>query len=361
MPRGPRSHPAPSTPSHLRAFPRARHFASAWLLLAAALPGCADFANVKPGATSIFDLFGEPTPSEAAAWAVDPYDADRRYRGTQLLSSAYFAGEPVYLELFRDNLDDPDAGVRVVATRAVANHGTPDDVAGLVVRLGDVDPLVRVEAARGLQRIHNPIAVAPLIAAIREPDFFQPDIPGEVSPDVRAEAAHALGQYPSPAVIQALIGALNDSKLAVNRNVLASLRTLTGQDFGLDQRVWLQWFRDTDNLFAAGAAYVYPNFSRDKYWFEYLPFVPPPPNEPSASPAGLTGLPAEIALQPVAAPASPAPAMSAPATPAPAVPTEAPTPAPAPNAPTTPETSSPDNPSVGQPNSQPASPSNPTP
>lgn len=296
-----------------RAFPGSqRHLALAACsaLTLMSLAGC-EADNIRPGADSIFALFAEPTPAEAATWAIDRYDPDKRYRGTLLLSTATFASEPVYMDLFLDNIDDPDAGVRVVATRAVANHGGPEHVPLLLDRLADEDTLVRIEAARGLQRLHNPIAAQPLLGAIREPDPRTPSAGGEESPDVRSEAAHALGQYPTPRVVQALITALGDSKLSVNSNALRSLRTLTGQDFGLDQLAWLKWLGSTPDLFAAGGVYVYPNYSREQMWIEYLPFVGKPPNEPAATPAGLLGLPRELAaseVEPITPTAAPMPA-----------------------------------------------------
>jgi hypothetical protein len=32
---------------------------------------------------------------------------------------------------------------------------------------------------------------------------------------------------------------------------------------------------------------MYPIYSRDRDWWEYFPFVPPPPNEQASTPAGL--------------------------------------------------------------------------
>ena len=249
------------------------------LAAAAALAGCeAPDLGLQKGANSVFSAFSGPSPSEAATLALDRYSANNRYKGTLLLSTASFAGEPVYMALFRDNIDDEDPGVRAVSARAVARHGSPEDAALLIERLADSDVSVRIEAARGLQRLHNPAAVKPLVDAInmeKEPEAL-----------VRFEAASALGQYPEPIVVEQLIASLADPNLSVNRNSLASLRTLTGQDLGFDQKAWFEWYKATDAPFAARGGFVYPVFSRDKRWWEYIPFVPPPPNEPASVPAG---------------------------------------------------------------------------
>jgi len=245
------------------------------------LPACGAFDNVEPGATSLFEVFApQESPGDAAAMALDEYDPDSRFTGTRLLANAYFGGEEVYIELYEDAVTDEDAGVRWAGVRALGLHGSPDHVPLIIERLVDEpDRLVRAEAARALQRIHNPIATDPLLRAMDE-EF-------EADPEVRAGAAHALGQYAEPRVVQALIASLNDPALVVNYSTIHALRTLTGQDFGIETRAWLDWYDATDNLFAARTAYTYPAFERDKRLLEYLPFMPPPPNETASTPVGM--------------------------------------------------------------------------
>lgn len=238
--------------------------------------------DTKPGATSIFSVWAPPSPQQAAEWAIDKYDAEARYRGTLLLANAPFAGEPIYIQLFQQNINDEDAGVRLAATRGLANHGGPANVPYIIERLTDSEELVRLEAARGLQRVHNPEAIPALIKAMTEAE--EPDT------SVRAEAALALAHYPETPVVEQLIANLDDPALAVNRNTVASLRILTGQDFGTSRRAWTQWYKGNQDLFAAQSTFTYPAFERSKFWYEYLPFWPPPPNEPPAAPAGLNPL-----------------------------------------------------------------------
>jgi len=249
-------------------------------LIGGVFAGCeAAGIELKPGAKSIFDAFSPTSPSDAAKWAIDPYDADKRYRGTLLLANAPFASDPLYLQLFTDNVKDKDPGVRAAAARGLGTHGGPEHVPLLVERLKDEDPGVRVEAARGLQRLHNPVAIDPLLAVL--------DKDKEAEPDVRLEAASALGQYAENRVVEQLIQALKDENLSVNLMTQDSLRTLTGQDFGLEISAWQAWYNSTHDLFAARSVYVYPVFQRPKHWYEHLPMVPGPPNEPQGTPAGL--------------------------------------------------------------------------
>lgn len=238
----------------------------------------------RPPAESILDYLAGPSPLYAAQLATDAYDADKRYRGTLLLAGASFAKEEVYLELFRAYTKDEDSAVRGAAARALANLGGADDAKYLIPLLDDEDPIVRREAARGLQRLHNPDAIAPLIAKITPKGDV--GIVLEDDAQVRAEAALALGQYATPMVIEALITSLDDPQLAVNRGSLASLRTLTGQDLGYSRTEWTLWLREQAAPMQGQSVFVFPGYQRPRLWIEYIPFVPKAPFEPSGVPVG---------------------------------------------------------------------------
>jgi hypothetical protein len=258
--------------------------------------GCTD---LRPGATSVLDLFSTgPTPQEAAEWAVDKYDPDKRYRGTLALSNAYFGSEPLYVELYVKNASDPDPGVRAVAIRALGNHGGPEHVPLILEGLSETNRNLRLESMRALQRIHEPSVVGSLIERL--------DPANEADAEVRAESATALGQYAENRVVEALISAMEDSSLAVNRAALSSLRVLTGQDFGFDMRAWIDWDKATRDRFAARGTYQYPVFQRDETFLEtVIPFLPRPPNEPAASPVGMppvSAVPTSTAPAPAASP-----------------------------------------------------------
>jgi hypothetical protein len=273
--------------------PRPHHLAVVPLVLC--LSGCADIGwNPEPGAESIFQAFSPPSPRQAAEWAIDRYDPDKRHRGTLLLAAAPFASEPVYVELFVRNIEDTDPRVRAAAARALGNNGEPEHLPLLITALADDDPLVRQEAAVSLQRIHGPEAIDPLRERIAVEVTRSGDrVNVESEAIVRAEAAHALGQYPSREVVYDLIRALRENPLSVNVATRSSLRTLTGQDFGYDYNAWREWFEGNTDPFAARAAYYYPVYRRDKRFLEYIPFVPQPPNEARATPVGMPPIGAE--------------------------------------------------------------------
>ncbi|MEZ6234248.1 MAG: HEAT repeat domain-containing protein [Phycisphaerales bacterium] len=276
------------------AHPLARSSAACLALAAiAALAGC-QAANIAPPGSKpttartqdptqqsgLLSMFAPPPPETAAAWATDPYDPDLRYRGTLLLGTASWGGEPLYLELYEQHAQDPEPNVRVAAIRALGNHAGPEQAGILVAALDDPEERVRLEAARSLQRIHAPdAAIDPLRLMLR--------IENEPSAEVRAAAATALGQYPRGTVVQALIASLEDRTLAVNHASLESLRILTGQDFGYDRRAWSTWAQaSNDTLFASAGQYTYPVFNRPRKLIEWLPFIPPPPNEQTGVPEG---------------------------------------------------------------------------
>jgi hypothetical protein len=255
------------------------------LLLAAAalMSGCLtdETRNQMADSNSVLTpLFKQPSEFDAVIWANDEYDSDKRARGTALLAFSPFGDDPKYVNyLYRRYLTDEAANVRTVAAVAMGIHGTPDDVPQLAPLLKDPDKHVRKATARALQRLHNPVAIDPLMDAI--------DPAKETEWEVRAEAADALGQYPETRVLQKLIAVLDDPSLVVNQSTVKALHTLTGQELGVDRRAWTRWLKDESTPFEARTAYVYPAYSRDKTWLEYIPFIPSPPNEVASTPVGM--------------------------------------------------------------------------
>ena len=253
------------------------------LLACAPLCGCGQdlgFGGRSAGSDSVLDLFAPPSQEQVIAWAADPVDPDKRQRGMLFLANAPYGGAEAFLRMYELALDDADAGVRAAATRALAFHGAPRHapmIAQLLVR--DPSELVRREAARALQRIHDPAVIPSLADAVDERR--------EEDADVREFASIALGQYANGRGLQALISALQDRHLRVNAAALGSLRTLTGEDFGYDTGAWVRWVAETDNAFAGRREYRYPAFWRSATMAELLLPWRRPPNEVSGTPIGV--------------------------------------------------------------------------
>lgn len=201
-----------------------------------------------------------------------------------MLSNATWGGESVYVDLYRVAAKDEDPSVRAAAARALARHGSAADVPLILPDLESDSRLLRWETAVALQRLHNPVAVRPLVRLL--------DFRNEPAAEVREAAAIALGQYADLSVVVALLDAMDDRDLAVNRAARRSLSILTGQDFAFDTRQWTQWVsaaEESGQLFADRQEFTYPVFERDRRWYEVIVPWMEPPNEIASAPIGMPG------------------------------------------------------------------------
>ena len=206
---------------------------------------CGSGCSADKNSSLLEDMFEPlflPTPQEAAVDLFNPLDADKQFRALSLISASPFGGEAPYVKAYRLMLGrteegqtigpDEDPIVRAAAIKALGAHGTVED-AKLIARFLEEESsfFVRWEAAKALQRIHNPAAIGPLVGALSS----------DVDLDVRMAAATALGQYANRSVFDALVGALADHDFGVVDAAYQSLRTLTGNDYGKDGADWLGW------------------------------------------------------------------------------------------------------------------------
>lgn len=229
---------------------------------------------------SFFDSFNPPTPAQAAQWAADANDAENQRRGIALLASAPWGGAEPYVRLYRLYVEEPtDPLVKAFSIRALGRHGDASDAVLVAKQLESPNRLVRLEAAKALQRLHDPQVA----------DSIWKRLIDEAEEDqIRTELAIALGQYPSDPVLQALIRSLDQRELAVNWAALDSLHSLTGRDLGLDQQAWLAW-REAGGQFPPGDRFLYPTFTRPRRVMDYLLFWVPLEFEDPGVPVGTPG------------------------------------------------------------------------
>lgn len=250
-----------------------------WLIAAVMMvtvaAGC---QTVNDDLTGLFEELSRPSPSKAARWMFDP-NPDKRRRGTTLIAGSPYGGAEAYVRAYADmTQNDSDPLVRATAIRALARHGSPEHAIVIAEQLTHASPQVRWEAAKGLQRLHNPAIIDVMIKVLQNEDE---------DADVRMAIADALGQYHEDRVFQALLVALDHSELAVNTHALNSLRTLTGEDFGMNRGAWFRWREAVDQPFARGGTYTYDTYQRDPTLVEYIAFWTQPQWESPAPPAGL--------------------------------------------------------------------------
>ncbi len=229
--------------------------------LAILLTGCSGDSPVS----SMFKDLMPPTPKQAASDLFNPYDPDARRKALAMIQASPFGGEEVYVRTYRTLVSDEDSTVRAAAIRALGLHGQVKDAEVIAPKLDDKIDYVRWESARALQKIHNPVAITPLMKRMR------PNV--EEHADVRQACAIALGQYAEPRVFEALVGALTETDFGVISAARHSLSTLTGEDLGNDGGKWLAWSRDRQGkLFANQREYTWMPFDKPATFLENVQF-----------------------------------------------------------------------------------------
>ena len=177
----------------------------------------------------------QPVPTEAFdALSQALVAADERHHAwaAHALARAGSDGAP----LLADALEHRQRSTRLWAAIALKSMGPSAEAAGpaLVKALSDRDREVAVTSAEALAAFGDE-GVQLLIRACHDGDRT-----------VRDRAVWGLG-VTSPGdreqVVPTLLGALEDEDAAVRQTAAWALRSITGQDFGVDHKRWLDWWR----------------------------------------------------------------------------------------------------------------------
>jgi hypothetical protein len=208
------------------------------VLLVSVVAGCSNPGRKITLRQIVAKVRGPST--EALAQMLLSDDPDVRRSGLEQLSSKESRCREPFLNMYATVADDPAPTVRGAALRALAKGGDPKYVPKVTAALNDPVPAVRWDAAGALDTLISDAAVGPLSQAALN----------DRSPDVRIAAAKALRHHRRPEVLEALLGCLADREFAVRFRAAESLRELTGQDGGTDEREWREILAGRDDPFA---------------------------------------------------------------------------------------------------------------
>ncbi len=190
---------------------------------------------------ALYRQFTGDNAERAAREMLDTSDPDKRRHGTLRLAEEAYARQGVHeRDLWADMArHDKDYTVRAAAIRAMNWSRDPNHTAIYIVALNDEQPLVRLEAAKGLANHPDAQAVAPLLLHLQR----------DVSEDVRIACADALRCYKNEEVARSLITLLTDTDFDVAWQSRQSLRLMTAHDFHYNQQAWLSYLSENRTPF----------------------------------------------------------------------------------------------------------------
>lgn len=123
---------------------------------------------------------------------------------------------------------DPSSVLRSEAVGVLAELDTASAIPALRAALNDEDEDVRIAACRGWGRVGGSESLL-VLAQVAQTE-------GDV--DVRLAALEELGKFKEAAAVEALGKALDDSDPAVQVRAVASLKSVTGLDYGDSVPAW---------------------------------------------------------------------------------------------------------------------------
>jgi HEAT repeat protein len=183
--------------------------------------------------------------------------AGKREKGSSEPSRSLVSNSQVSDAMGRLSSKDPIK--RAYAALELGNLGASEPAPALVKLLEDITPLQWVrqedgnsfpggstspadEAGKALIKI-GPPATEALVAALRRSALESN--PGQIGPTfhgwIRFKIITILNEIRDPRAVEPLMEALTDSEEIVRSEAAATLRKITGQDFGRDQTKWRNW------------------------------------------------------------------------------------------------------------------------
>jgi HEAT repeat protein len=139
--------------------------------------------------------------------------------------------ERASLELAQGIAHERDPVLRAQILRTLGNLPSQKGDAVLAAGLHDHDRDVRIAACEALGKHGGPQAAQELSRALKE----------DSDVDVRLAAARGLGESRSTEAIHPLGDALEDQDPAIQHRAMASMKKVSGKDFGSDVDAWRQY------------------------------------------------------------------------------------------------------------------------
>lgn len=164
------------------------------------------------------------------------YEDSREVAAKALTGTADPRGITALFERMSD--EEEIINVRRAAMKALSVRADQRIIEALIKTLQDKQRDIRETAARLLGKIKAPQAVGPLISALADDGYY-----------VRMNAAESLGAIADAKAIPALLKIMYDKNKRVREAAFASLKKITGLDFGSDNIRWQSWWEENkDNL-----------------------------------------------------------------------------------------------------------------
>jgi HEAT repeat protein/small nuclear ribonucleoprotein (snRNP)-like protein len=126
---------------------------------------------------------------------------------------------------------DANLNVRENAAYALGETGDSLAVQPLISLLHDKMTSVRIAAVSALAQIKDPRAIPSLYSMLKDED-----------PQIRESVEISLKKHTD---IPTLIESLDNKKTTVKENVLYMLWLMTGQDIGMDKKLWQEWYSNS--------------------------------------------------------------------------------------------------------------------
>lgn len=164
---------------------------------------------------------------------------DDRRIGIVRLSERPFGQREPYTSRYRQIAQsDADYTVRAAAIRALNRSRDREAIPVFIKALGDENPMVRLQAAKALSNIPDASASETLAKTLGNQAETR---------DIRIAAAEALRHYRDLGVARVLAGTLSGRDFSIAWQSRWSLEIMTGEDYGYDERKWLEYLTGPSN------------------------------------------------------------------------------------------------------------------